>query len=380
MTTHQVDAFTATLPGRYYYDEELYQQEQAKIFAQMWVCVGRAESVAAPGAYFLVDLAGENVIVVRGRDGVVRAFLNVCRHRGARVCTAERGQVGGSMQCRYHAWTYGLDGRLIGAPNIMSSEQFDRTAHGLIPVNIAIWEELIWLNMAEESTHESVDQQLDAALLTRFGQRAVWDRYGLAGLTVGASISYDVHANWKLVVENFMECYHCAPMHPELCRLIPSFRSGQSYQQNTGVGSAFADHIQGFSFSGEATRPLLPGLHQQDDRMYFGLVLPPNVLVSLLPDHVILHTALPLGPDRTRVICDWLFDPPVVAAPGFDPTNAVEVFDLVNRQDWEACEMVQQNMHSRAYAAGGIYVPAEAHIDAFNQMVRTRMGIPANGV
>ena len=277
-----------------------------------------------------------------------------------------------ALQCSYHAWTYGLDGKLNGAPNIIASEAFDRSAFGLIPVALSIWEGLIWLNLSE--TPEPIENQVHAPLLKRFGSLDTWNRYGVGNLTVGKSLSYDVSANWKLVVENFMECYHCGPMHPELCRLIPSFRGGTSYQAHVGVGSAFADNIDGFSFSGVATRPLLPGLLPEDDRMYYGLVLWPNVLVSLLPDHVILHTALPDGPDRTRVVCDWLFDQDVVAQPDFDPMDAVEVFDLVNRQDWEVCEMVQKNAHSRAYANGGIFVPSEAHINTFNDLVRSRVG------
>ena len=131
--TRSESLFLSTLPGKYYYDPAIYEQEQEKIFSRMWVCIGRAETIPPkPGAYQVVTVGQESIIVVRNRDGVLHAFLNVCRHRGARLCSEAAGQLKGSIQCHYHAWTYGLDGRLIGAPNIMSDEQFDRTAFGLL--------------------------------------------------------------------------------------------------------------------------------------------------------------------------------------------------------------------------------------------------------
>jgi Rieske 2Fe-2S family protein len=164
-------------------------------------------------------------------------------------------------------------------------------------------------------------------------------------------------------------------MHPELCELLPAFYNGTSYQGIVGVGTAFAPDIEQFTMSGKGERPRLPGLRDEDDRTYFGLTLAPNVLVSLLPDHVILHTAHPRGPERTYVTCDWLFDPAVVAAPGFDPSDTVQVFDLVNRQDWEVCELTQAGVRSKAFRNGGVYVPSERHILQFNNLVRARLGV-----
>src|SRR5579885_101306 len=142
--------FSSTLPGRYYYDPALYEQEQECIFSQMWVCAGRADTIAGPGAYQVVTVGRESIILVRDREERLRAFYNVCRHRGARLCTGAAGRLKGSIQCRYHAWTYGLDGRLIGAPNVLSDAQFDRMAYGLLPVALEIWEGLIWLNLADD--------------------------------------------------------------------------------------------------------------------------------------------------------------------------------------------------------------------------------------
>ncbi|HYB00403.1 MAG TPA: aromatic ring-hydroxylating dioxygenase subunit alpha, partial [Ktedonobacteraceae bacterium] len=189
--------FLSTLPGKYYYDPEIYAQEQEKIFAQMWVCIGRAEMIPAkPGAYQVVTLGGESVIVVRNREGNLQAFLNVCRHRGARLCSEDSGQLKGSIQCKYHAWTYGLDGRLIGAPNILKDEQFDRMAFGLLPVALEVWEGFIWLNLSDNPP--SAASQLNPMIVQRFGSCERFSRWGVGELKIGGSITYEVKANWKL--------------------------------------------------------------------------------------------------------------------------------------------------------------------------------------
>src|SRR2546421_10356558 len=124
-TVHAKTPFASTFPGRYYYDPAIFAQEQSKIFSRMWVYVGRADAISEAGAYQVVSLGGESIVVVRNKEGILQAFLNVCRHRGARLCNQESGKLKGSIQCRYHAWTYGLDGRLIGAPNVLQELEFD---------------------------------------------------------------------------------------------------------------------------------------------------------------------------------------------------------------------------------------------------------------
>lgn len=362
-------SFASTLPGRYYYDPLIFEQEQERLFSRMWVCVGRADAIVGPGAYQVVSVGRESVIVVRNRDGVLNAFLNVCRHRGARLCPEAAGQLKGAIQCRYHAWTYGLDGRLIGAPNVLNDEQFDRTAYGLFPVALEVWEGLIWLNLDENP--EPLDTQLRPILETRFGDYTTFARYGIGKLNVGKTIVYDVQSNWKLILENFMECYHCGPMHPELCNLLPGYRSGTSF--NDGEAVTLAQGAEAFTITGKTNRPPLPGLLPQDLRRYYGEVLLPNVLVNLLHDHVVIHTVTPLAPDRSRITCDWLFDPEAMTMPDYDPMDAVEIFDIVNRQDWEVCQWTQQGMHSRAYKNGGIYVPIERHIREFCDFVLEKL-------
>ena len=179
-TAHSESFLLSTLPGRYYYDPAIYALEQERIFSQMWVCVGRADALPDPGTYQLAAIGRESIIIIRNRDGVLRAFFNVCRHRGARLCTAASGQLKGSIQCRYHAWTYGLDGRLIGAPNVLNDTQFDRTSYGLLPVALEVWEGFVWLNLADDPA--SIATQVNGPIIERFGSFAPFARYDVGKL------------------------------------------------------------------------------------------------------------------------------------------------------------------------------------------------------
>src|SRR6266481_2844107 len=321
-TTARAENFLlSTLPGRYYSDPEIYELEQERIFSQMWVCVGRADTLADPGAYQLATIGQESIIVVRDRDGALQAFLNVCRHRGARLCTQASGQLKGSIQCRDHAWTYALDGRLLGAPNVLNDTQFDRTAYGLLPVALQVWEGFVWLSLADAPAPFAT--QVQEPIVERFGHYAPFARYAVGKLQVGKTIAYDVQANWKLVIENFMECYHCGLMHPELCQLLPGFRSGKTYED--GDAATLAESAEAFTITGKASRPPLPGLLPDDLRRYYGFFGMPNVFLNLLSDHVAIDALQPLGPALTRVTSQWLFDPEVMSRPDFDPMDAVEI-------------------------------------------------------
>src|SRR5579883_2019461 len=367
--TQPVSPFLSTFPGHYYYDPAVYAREQERIFARMWVYAGHVSSLPEPGDYRVVQLANESVIVVRDKQGELHAFLNVCRHRGSRLCSEAAGTLKGSIQCRYHAWTYGLDGKLLGAPNVLNLEDFDRAAYGLHAVALEVWQGMIWLNLS--ANPPSLEEQMRDPAVYAFGGNGPIERYAVADLKVAHTITYEVRANWKLIMENTLECYHCGPMHPELCNLLPMYRTGRV--DNDG-GATQAESVEAFTITGKASRPPLPGLLPEDRRRYYGIVILPNMLVNLLDDHVVIHTLLPQEPGRTQVICEWLFDPGAMSQPGFDPMDAVEVFDIVNRQDWEVCEWAQLSMRSKAYKSGGIYVPAERHIRELADFIVAKVG------
>jgi Rieske 2Fe-2S family protein len=171
-------------------------------------------------------------------------------------------------------------------------------------------------------------------------------------------ITYDVASNWKSVVENFMECYHCASIHPELTEALPQFASGWgTVSGGVGAGATLADGMEGFSMSGRADRPRLPGLLDSDDRLFYGIILRPNAFMILVPDHVAFFRLEPLGAGRTQVVVDWLFAAAEADREDFDPADSVRLLDVTNRQDFEACQRCQIGMVSPKYR--GVLVPSE---------------------
>ncbi|MGY1826989.1 aromatic ring-hydroxylating oxygenase subunit alpha [Blastococcus sp. SYSU DS0541] len=360
-----------TLAGRYYTDPALFTCEQERVFEVMWQCVARTDEVAAPGSFRRVQVGRESVLVVRGRDGALRAFLNVCRHRGAQLCSEESGQVTRTLRCPYHAWSFGLDGELVAAPNLARMPDVDRVANGLVPVHLREWLGYAWVCLADAPP--SFEDDVVGAVTERLGDPAAIEEYDVGRLALGRRIRYDVAANWKLVVENFMECYHCATIHPELTDVLPEFSRGYAAQSFVGHGAEFAPAAEGFTVDGSAGFPALPGIDPDRDRRYYAATIKPAVFLNLVPDHVILLRMTPLAVDRTVVECDWLYASEVVAA-GLDVSRSVELFHRVNQQDFAACERTQPGMSSRAYAAGGVLVPVEHHLALFHDWLRDRLG------
>jgi Rieske 2Fe-2S family protein len=232
------------------------------------------------------------------------------------------------------------------------------------------WLGYAWVCLADDPP--SFEQEVIGAATERLGGADVIDSWQVDQLTVGRRISYDVRANWKLIVENFMECYHCATIHPELVEVLPEFADGYAAQYFVGHGAAFADDVQGFTVDGSEGMETIPGVDLDHDRRYYAITVKPQVFINLVPDHVIFHRMYPLAAERTVIECDWLYLPGVVESQA-DLSRSVELFDRVNRQDFAACEACQPSMSSRAYAAGGVLVPSEHHIGEFHAWVESRM-------
>ncbi|MFI6026728.1 aromatic ring-hydroxylating dioxygenase subunit alpha [Amycolatopsis magusensis] len=355
-----------TLPGAHYTDPAIFEREQQRIFQRTWFAAARAGDLPEPGGFRTVEVGGESVLIVRGRDRALRAFLNVCRHRGARLCTDDSGSVRRSLQCPYHAWTYGLDGSLIAAPNLNSMADVDRREYGLIGVALREWLGTVWVCLADEPP--SFADTVQAVVAARLGDEETIERWGLDELVVGRRITYEVKANWKLIVENFMECYHCATIHPELTEVLPEFADGYAAQYFVGHGAEFGEEVTGFTVDGQGGFGKLAGLDESHDRRYYAITVNPQVFLNLVPDHVIFHRMYPMAVDRTVVECDWLY-PRAVIDSGADLSRSVELFHRVNQQDFDACERCQPGMSSKAYAAGGVLVPSEHHIAEFRDWV-----------
>jgi len=219
----------ATLPGRDYCSDEVFEVERDRLFQGSWFCVGRAEELPETGSFVVADVAGESVLIVRGADGSLRAFLNVCRHRGSQLCQGS-GSVS-AIRCPYHAWSYGLDGRLLATPNVSRGERLSRERLGLHEVRLDVWEGFVWVSIAGDGG--GLTDHLTAWASDDPFQ---WNRYGVGDLVIGSRREYRVAANWKILIENYNECLHCPTVHPELVAVVPAYRKGSIWEPGRDDG------------------------------------------------------------------------------------------------------------------------------------------------
>ena len=353
------------LPGAAFTAPAVLEWEVEHVFKREWICAGHLDQVRERGQFLMIEIGGESVFVVADDDGLPRAFHNTCRHRGARLVDQPEGRVP-RLQCPYHAWSYGFDGTLRSAPFTDGLEDFDAACFGLRPVRLAVIEGLVLLDLSGEARAPAEHVGDLAPLLAR---------YRTGDLGRGAQMVYEVEANWKAIAENYSECLHCPGVHPELNRLS-HYLSGESI---TGAGAwcggsmTLTDGAETMARDGGDShgRPPIQGLEEQDLRSILYFLLFPNTLVSLHPDYVMLHTLWPLAPDRTRVVCEWFFEPATLAAEGFDPSDAVGFWDQVNREDWEVCRLTQRGMSSSGFQPGR-YTLQEDDVHAFDTMVADR--------
>jgi Rieske 2Fe-2S family protein len=352
-TTTSYQPGARTLPREYYTSDAILAEERERIFAQHWNCVGRASRLVAPGDYFVCDIAGESIIVLRDRSGTLRAFFNVCRHRGTRLCREESGHFGDTIQCQYHAWTYSTDGRLIAATHMKEVEGFDKEEYPLHSAALAEWEGFLFVNIAEKPAPFESDW-------APLGGRLA--RYGLPTLVVGHRVVYDVQANWKLVFQNYSECLHCPTIHPKLASVLPYKSGANDLTEGPFLGGymEIKDPNVSATMSGLACGHLVSGaLPEEDRKRGYYYTLMPNLLLSLHPDYVNYYLLRPIAVDRTLVESEWLFHRDTLADPQNNIQDAIDFWDLTNRQDWDIVAQSQLGIRSRRYSPGP-YSPRES--------------------
>jgi len=356
----------ATLHRDHYLEESWFAKEREHIFFAEWTCVARESDLSRKGDYKLVNLTGESILLVRGDDDNLRAFFNVCRHRGCQlvdslVAEKRNGSFKGNIRCPYHSWTYQLDGALHHAPHM----EVDKDKHHLHEMALDCWGGFVFIRVKDS----------DITLNDQLGDIPErLSRYPLADLVCGKQINYSVAANWKAILENFNECYHCAGVHPELCKVVPDFRKGGGAGLDWSDGIPHKEGANTFTFSGTTNRKPFPGLNKAEQDRHFGELIYPNMMLSLSMDHVAVNILRPTGPEHTEIDTRFLFHPDAVAQPDFDPSDAVDFWDLVNRQDWTICENVQRGMHARPFVHG-FYAPMEDWSLDIRKYISSRMDI-----
>jgi glycine betaine catabolism A len=355
------------LPPRAFTDRGVFDWELDNLF-RGWVCVGHVSAVGEPGKFVTRELGPDSILVIGGEDGRPRAFLNVCRHRGARIVEEASGSVRKRLRCPYHSWSYGLDGSLRAAPHMDGVEDFEFGCWGLMEVRLEVVGGLVLIDLSGEAPDAG---EHIGELHTHL------DRYRLERLEPADAREYDVEANWKGIAENYNECLHCPGVHPELNALSDYMSGSEVIGEGAWCGGSMTLR-EGNSTMALANgnghtngRPAIEGLNDRDLETVLYFALFPNALVSLHPDYVMLHTLWPREPGRTDVICEWYFEPETIARDDFDSSDAVGFWDLVNRQDWYVCELAQKGVRTRGYTAGR-YSAEEVDVHAFDLMVAER--------
>ena len=365
------------LPRAYYHDPAIYERDVERLFLRHWLCVGHASQLPGPGDFITAAYAGESVIIVRGQDDVIRAHLNVCRHRGAELCAAQAGSVA-QFTCPYHGWSYGLDGSLESARHMPVG--FDRAAHGLRPIVCRVVQGVIFISFAAEPpAFEHVAGTLEGAL----------GAYGWATAKVAHRVTYPLSANWKLAVENYVECYHCGPAHPEYARthaleqpaprivalnaameartralgiIIPALTAwepGQSAEAFDCFRYALYDGVSTGSPDGAPMAPLM-GRFPAFDGGVTSVHLGPASFLVAYPDHGVIYRFMPRGLDACDMELLWLVRGDAEAGRDYDPQTLTWLWRVTSDADKRIIEHTARGVASRFYAPGPL-APMEAN-------------------
>ena len=358
-----------SLDAQFYTSESIFRKDLDKILFCNWIYAGHVSQLAEPGCYFLFELAEESIIVVRGADAVIRAFANVCRHRGSRICTGAAGKVR-AFVCPYHAWAYELDGRLRSRRAM--PVEFDQSNYGLKPARADVFHGLIFINL-DTNAPDLAD-----------GLAAVDSSYSIYQLektSVACQESYTVDANWKLAIENFMECYHCAPAHAEYarCHTLKSPKDNKAlrpamleeaarlgyrtddidHSQPAGKGlvqffynrNALYDPYVTGSRDGQPVAPLLGSIGQYGGGVA-DIQIGPASYGILYPDHAVLYRFVPRGVQKTDMDIIWLVNASAEEGKDYDVDELTWMWRVTTEADKRIILNNQKGVNSRFYEQG----------------------------
>ena len=349
------------LPPSAYMDPTVFSWEQRHFFGGGWTCVGFSADLTSAGDQRAESVGDGGVLLTRDEDRVLHAFANFCRHRGHELLPCGGSVQRQSIVCPYHSWTYSLDGGLKAAKGFKGARGFDDTAWGLVELPVIEWHGLIFVDGSG-----TAGSLTDA--LAELEELVV--PYEPERLAIHGRHTYDAASNWKILTENYHECYHCPMIHPELCKVSPP-KSGENYPVSgvwVGGWMDLREGMETMSLDGTSLGVPLRGLDEVGLRTVIYVNIFPNVLLSLHPDYVMTHRLTPLSADRTIIECTWAFAPEALERPDFDPGYAVEFWDITNKQDWGACESVQRGLSS-PHAVAGPLSPDEDAVYQYVTMV-----------
>lgn len=370
ITSPLLDHCPASLPATAYYSADTYAHEIERIWRRNWIYAGRLNDLP-PATIRRLDIAGQNLILVRDRDGTVTCFHNSCRHRGSELCTAgERPLKSKLIVCPYHQWSFATDGRLVQTGHASPTADFDRAAHGLFKVHVHIWNGFLFVCLADEPLlfAESPDLGVDAL-----------DNWPMAELVTGHVLTKTINCNWKIFWENYNECLHCPGIHPELCDLVPIYSQGYmsapeapDYDPDRDDGSPLKPGARTWTLDGTVCGPEFAELTQsQREAGHLFVTLLPAMFVVAHADYVRAVSLRPVAPEQTELRAEWLFAAATLSSPEFDLDKVVKFATMVLEQDAAACEMNQRGLKSARFERGTL-MPEEFDVFRFQQWVSAR--------
>jgi phenylpropionate dioxygenase-like ring-hydroxylating dioxygenase large terminal subunit len=340
-----------TLPARWYLEPGLFQLEQERIFGRCWHLVCLSSELGEPGDYVTDEVAGEPIVVARGDDGTLRAFSNVCRHRAGPVSVGRGNRR--SLQCSYHGWTYGLDGRLLRAPEMEGVESFEASRVALPEFRVETWGPFVFVNLDARSaplaeTLGEIRSKVEARNLTFGNVRRIERR------------TYDIRCNWKVYVDNFLEGYHVPIVHPALFRELDYDR----YRVETSRYYSSQDApLRGASTGGQDEGRVYGG----DDQgpLYYWVF--PNLMLNFYPGNMQVNVVIPIDHRNTQTLFDWY----ATEGRTVDQKlrSSIELSEQIQREDMAVCESVQKGLSSRSYDRGRFSVKRENGVHHFQLLV-----------
>jgi Rieske 2Fe-2S family protein len=366
-------AYRRTLPAHWFHDPAHFQTELRSLWQREWLCAGRAEDWAEAGDYRRLRVGDQQILITRDGDGGLHAFHNTCRHRGSLLCEDDAGRfASGRIVCPYHAWTYGLDGELQRAPRSTDADGLNLADFPLYRVELDTWGGFVFVNLAEEP----------AAPLARFlgDEAANVAAWPLADLRRVHRETHRLACNWKVFWENYLECYHCPGVHPDLCRLVPLYRTGYMAYADAGVApdpdqphAMLRPGAVTWSSDGAAALPWFAGLGEKERQagMTFAS-FPPTMFLVAHVDYVRTVGVLPLGPEETALTVDWYVHRDLLDHPQLDVARLTAFGSQVVREDARVCELNQAGIRSNRHDCG-VLLHLENHVYEFEQWVREKL-------
>ena len=352
-----------TLPSRFYIDSTILALEKERIFRRTWQLVGTLNqacgevdrvkrTIADPGAFFTVEVIGEPVVVVRDNAGTLRAFSNVCRHRAGPI--AQGSGCRNVFNCAYHGWTYTLDGRLIGTPEVDGMEFFDRSTMGMVPLRCETWEQFIFVNFDLEAPPLF-------AFLQNIPEQAA--EFEFKGIERAERRDYYVNCNWKVYVDNYLEGYHIPIVHPGLMKEIdyPRYRTEVFRYSSQQLGP-----VKEVKPGDAGDRVYAPGPGSKE-AFYFWVF--PNLMLNIYPDNISTNVIVPLGHDRTLTIFEWYFHDAHSEKVKDRVRKTIGFSEAVQQEDIHICEAVQRGLQSSTYDRGRYSVKRENGVHHFHLLL-----------